>query len=578
MGKIRLGLAQCNFTVGDLEGNAEKIFQFYKKALDKGVQVLAFPELALTGYPPEDLLLKSRFLSDVDKTLQNLAPKLKNMLVVLGTVHTVEDVYNSAAIISNGRIIDYYHKNFLPNYNVFDENRYFQSGYAGLVLEYGRIKIGVNICEDLWYPKGPAYYEALLGDAELIINLSSSPFHSGKSNDRLKMISTRAQDNAAIIAYVNTVGGQDELVFDGHSMVVSEEGILLTMSPGFDEDLQVMDVSRDKVFSRRLHDPRRRKAKVQAIESHYSIRKIKIEPHQPQKKPKISPTIFPMMKTEEEIYSALKLGLSDYVKKNNFNKVILGISGGIDSALVAAIAVDTLGKDNVIGISMPSDYTSEESKYDAVKLAENLGIEFHEIKITPLFEDFKKTLIPFFEGLEEDITEENLQARIRGNIIMAFSNKFGYLVLATGNKSETSVGYSTLYGDMAGGFSLIKDVPKTMVYKLSRWRNEIGKNKVIPFRIIEKAPSAELKPDQTDQDSLPPYDILDNLIWQYVEEDHPCDEIVENGINENVLKKVVSMINANEYKRRQSAPGIKITPRSFGKDRRMPITNRYREI
>ncbi len=576
MGKYRLGLAQANFTVGDLKGNSDKILQIYNTARKKGIQILAFPELALTGYPPEDLLLKFSFLQDVERTLQKLATKMNDMLVIIGTVHVLDDVYNSAAIIHNGKIIDYYHKNFLPNYGVFDENRYFQSGHGGMVIKFGDINIGINICEDLWYPKGPTYYESLLGNAELVINISSSPFHYGKIEDRYKIISTRAMDNASIIAYNNLVGGQDELVFDGHSMVISEEGTIMAMSPGFTEDLLTIDISKNKVFSRRLHDPRRRKAKNKAKEESYPVTYHQVDAS-PLSEIHQTANITGWESPIEEIYSALKLGLQDYVRKNGFQKVILGISGGIDSALVAAIAVDALGKENVVGISMPTDYTGKDSKSDAELLARNLKIEFHEIPIMELFNNYKQMLQPFFKRKEEDITEENLQARIRGNIIMAFSNKFGYLVLATGNKSETSVGYSTLYGDMAGGFSLIKDVPKTMVYKLAELINTKAGFDLIPRRIITKAPSAELKPDQMDQDSLPPYDILDKIITEYVEEDKTIEDMVGGGLEYSEIIRVIKMINTNEYKRRQAAPGIKITPRSFGKDRRVPITNKYVE-
>lgn len=577
MNKIRIGLAQYNFTVGELEGNLRKIKNVINEAQKKEIDVLAFPELSVTGYPPEDLMLKSKFLNDAQKAVERLALEVSDMVVIVGAPHVEDDVYNTAYILYDKKIVGLYHKIYLPNYGVFDENRYFQSGKELPVLEVNGVRIGVNICEDMWYPKGPTYYQALYGDAELIINISASPFHTGKGRDRARMISTRAEDNAVVIAYVNLVGGQDELVFDGNSLIINEDGQILSKAPSFKEDLLVADIYKEHIFSRRLHDPRRRKLKVSKDASPFPINYIKIDKKSHPYSGMEPYRIEDFLPEEEEVLRALELGLKDYVQKNRFQKVVIGLSGGIDSALVATIATRALGSENVVCIFMPSRYTSQESYEDARILAKNLGVEYHEVSIDSLFEAYQKQLKPFFKDLPEDITEENIQARIRGNILMAFSNKFGYLVLSTGNKSEVSVGYSTLYGDMVGGFSVIKDVPKTLVYKIANYINTISNEEIIPKRIITRAPSAELRENQTDQDTLPPYEVLDKIIHLYVEEDWPPEKIIEKGFEEDTVKKVIKMINANEYKRRQSAPGIKITPRSFGKDRRVPITNRYKE-
>ncbi|GAB4169653.1 MAG: NAD+ synthase [Calditrichia bacterium] len=579
MSTIRLGLAQYNFTVGDIEGNKNKIIEIIELGSKKNIQVLAFPELALTGYPPEDLLLKSAFLKRANEAVKEISAAVGDMLVIVGAPHVTDDVYNAAYFIHGGEIAGVYHKIYLPNYGVFDENRYFQSGNTINVIQLNDMKIGVNVCEDIWYPKGPTFYQALHGDAELIINISSSPYHVGKSKDRIRMISTRAEDNAVVMAYVNLVGGQDELVFDGNSAVVSEEGKVLAKAPAFEEALLIADIKRERVFSKRLHDPRRRKLKMTNTSEIYPIDFINLGSISNQLSDKIKPEITDLeVREEQEVLLALETGLKDYVMKNGFGKVVIGLSGGIDSALVACIAVRALGPENVTCVFMPSKYTSKASHEDAKQLADNLGVEYHIVPIDDLFQQYKTLLSPYFKGKQEDITEENIQARIRGNLLMAFSNKFGYLVLSTGNKSEISVGYSTLYGDMVGGFSVIKDVPKTMVYKLSTYINDINKKEVIPERIITRPPSAELKENQTDQDTLPPYDILDQIIQYYVEEDWDTEKIIESGFDPDMVKKIVKMVNANEYKRRQSAPGIKITPRSFGKDRRVPITNRFNEF
>ncbi|RMG29006.1 MAG: NAD+ synthase [Methanobacteriota archaeon] len=577
MKNIRLALAQQNFTVGDIQGNVDKIIDTIEKAKQNQVDILAFPELCVTGYPPEDLLLKPAFLNQAYEAVKKIAKEVSDIVVIVGAPEVKDDVYNTAFILYDGEIAGTYHKIYLPNYGVFDENRYFQSGKDLTVLRMGAFKIGLNICEDMWYPKGPTYYQALYGDAELILNISASPYHLQKGRDRARMIQTRAEDNVVVIAYVNLVGGQDELVFDGNSLIVNEDGKTLCKGPAFEESLIISDIYRDHVFLRRLHDPRRRKAKLSLVTDTYNIQFVDI-PVKEKKRTIFSSGIQEdFLPLEEEVLRALRTGLRDYVRKNGFSKVVIGLSGGIDSALVATIATQALGPENVVCVFMPSIYTSQISYEDARKLAKNLNVEYHEIPIDRIFDIYKKELKPFFKEREEDITEENLQARIRGNLLMAFSNKFGYLVLSTGNKSEVSVGYSTLYGDMVGGFSVIKDVPKTLVYRLANYINQNSGDEVIPQRIITRPPSAELKENQTDQDTLPPYDILDQIIQYYVEEDWSFDKIVEKGFEPETVKQVIRMVNANEYKRRQSAPGIKITPRSFGKDRRVPITNRFRE-
>lgn len=575
MRKIRLALAQINPTVGELKGNLQKILKYLKMAHDQGADIIAFPELVITGYPPEDLLLKPGFIEENLDCLQQLVPHSKDIVIVVGYVDRGDDIFNGAAVLCNQKIAGVYHKRYLPNYGVFDEDRYFQAGKELSVFHFNGFNFGVNICEDLWYPGGPLRDQALYGNAEVVIDISASPYVIGKGKDREKMISVRARDNDVIVAYVNLVGGQDELVFDGTSLVVNQEGEVLGRSPSFQEHLLLVDLHPDNVFNRRLHDPRRRKEKfftppageiVNIFLSEIPLKKNRndLEPH-------ISAELSPI----EEIYQALNLGLKDYVTKNRFQKVVLGLSGGIDSALVAAIAVDALGSANVIGISMPSEFTSADSLEDARQLAKNLKIEYREIAISRMMDAYLQELEPHFKGHARDITEENLQARIRGNILMALSNKFGWLVLSTGNKSEVSVGYCTLYGDMVGGFSVIKDVPKLLVYELSRYRNQRAGKSLIPERILEKPPSAELRPDQKDTDTLPPYEILDPILRAYVEKDLSYEEIVSQGFAPAVVKQVIHLVDGNEYKRRQAAPGIKITHRAFGKDRRFPITNRF---
>jgi NAD+ synthase (glutamine-hydrolysing) len=574
MKTLRLALAQINFTVGDIEGNTGKIIEYIHKAEESEADIVAFPELSITGYPPEDLLLKPHFIDENLEALERIRASVNEIVAVVGFVDKRSDIFNAAAIICEREIKHIYHKMFLPNYGVFDEMRYFQAGEDFSIYDIGGALVGVNICEDIWYPDGPARVQALAG-AEVIININASPFHIGKPLQRKNMLSTRAVDSSVVIAYLNMVGGQDELVFDGHSLVYNEVGNLILSGKQFQEELLITDIDLDAVFMKRIHDPRRRhdlftldRDMVRTITVH--------ERPVHRKKPTIKPSAPEPLDELEEVYSALILGTRDYVGKNGFREVVVGLSGGIDSALVATIAVDALGRERVRGLFMPSPYTSRESREDTEELVRNLGIECSEIPIDNVFKAYLDTLSREFRGLEENVAEENLQARIRGNLLMAMSNKFGWLVLTTGNKSEMSVGYATLYGDMAGGFAIIKDVPKTMVYKLAEWRNRRGDSPVIPERVLWKEPSAELKEDQKDSDTLPPYEVLDPILKAYVEDDMSFDEIISMGCDVECAQKVIGMIDRSEYKRRQSPPGIKITKRAFGRDRRFPITNRYR--
>jgi NAD+ synthase (glutamine-hydrolysing) len=577
MKTIRLALCQINTTVGDIEGNARKIIEYIEEAKKNNPDIIAFPELAITGYPPEDLLLKPQFIDDNLKAIKDIQEYVTNFVAIIGFVDKKDDIYNSAAVIYNKKIVDVYHKVHLPNYSVFDEYRYFQPGTRCPIYEFGNTLFGINICEDIWYPEGPVNIQSLSG-AEFIININSSPYTIGKQELREKMISTRATDNIIIVAYLNSIGGQDELVFDGRSFVVNQDGEIIASAKQFEEDIILIDLDLDAVFMKRLHNPRRRQLKLKKIDNGVvPIISINVEKYKTSKSPNLSfhllkaPLSIPL---EEEIYNALLLGTRDYVQKNGFQDVCIGLSGGIDSSLVATIAKDALGKERVKGIFMPSRFTSKESREDAYELADNLGIKIIEIPIDSIFEMYLNTLKDEFKGLPFNTTEENIQARIRGNILMAFSNKFGWLVLTTGNKSEMSVGYATLYGDMAGGFAVIKDVPKTLVYKICQWKNQ--KVKVIPERVLYKEPSAELKPGQRDIDTLPPYEVLDPILKAYIEDDMTFDEIINLGCEPDCVKKVISMVDKSEYKRRQAPPGIKITQRAFGRDRRFPITNKYR--
>lgn len=577
MDSVRIALGQVDVCVGDLEGNVKKILDYISLAKELGVDILCFPELSVTGYPPEDLLLKPSFIEDNLGALDRIREASESITVVVGFADRDDDIYNAAAIIHDRRLVDIYHKRYLPNYGVFDENRYFQSGLRAPVYRIGELVFGVNICEDIWYPGDPTREQALLGNAQLIINISSSPYHVSKVRLREQMLRVRALDYSVILAFCNLVGGQDELVFDGHSVVINERGDVVARAGGFREEMLVVDININRVFRSRLHDPRRRKEKYALELESRRAEVVEIGGFADKEKPPITTGVADFLELEEEVFRALVLGTRDYVTKNGFKKVVIGLSGGIDSSLVAAIATEALGKENVIGVSMPSRYSSESSITDAQLLSKNLGIELLSIPIEKAFSAYLDTLSDVFRGKEQDVTEENIQARIRGNILMALSNKFGWLVLATGNKSEMSVGYCTLYGDMVGGFAVLKDVPKTFVYRLSEFYNRWKGREVIPKSVLEKPPSAELRPGQKDTDTLPPYEVLDPILKAYVEEDLSIEEIAALGFDEGLVRRVVRMVDLNEYKRRQAPPGIKITPRAFGKDRRFPITNLYRE-
>lgn len=577
MRTLRIGLCQINSTVGDIEGNTKKIVSYIQTGKRKGVDLLAFPEMAVTGYPPEDLLLMPKFIEANLRAVEEIAKATSSITVIVGFVDRDRDIYNGAALLHDGKRAYAYHKSYLPNYGVFDEDRYFQAGRENLVFVLKSTPIGLSICEDLWYPGDPVRTQTLHGGAELIVNISASPFHAGKIASREKMIATRAADNGAIVAFCNLVGGQDELVFDGGSMIFDQRGNLIARARQFEEELLVADLEMEAVFRLRLHDPRIRRERI--AEEPKALRKIDLPSRGTKKKPSLSsPKIAESMDPLAEIYAALVLGTRDYLWKNGFRSALVGLSGGIDSALTATIAVDALGKEGVVGVAMPSSYTSRASTEDAELLARNLGIRFLTLPITEIHQAYLKALALPFKGLQADVTEENIQARIRGNILMALSNKFGWLVLTTGNKSEMSVGYCTLYGDMAGGFAVIKDVPKTLVYDLARFRNEKEGKPLIPERCLSKAPSAELRPNQKDEDSLPPYPVLDPIVQAYVEEDQGVEEIVRMGFEEGLVKEVIRMVDRNEYKRRQSPPGVKITHRALGKDRRLPLTNRFRNV
>ncbi len=554
---LRIAIAQINCTVGDLDGNSEKISRYIQRAKGSGVDIISFPELALTGYPPEDLLLKPKFIEDNLKKIKELSKSVNDIVAVVGFVDRKgRDIYNAAAIIYNAKIYGIYHKMLLPNYGVFDEKRYFNPGDNPLVFKFGKFIFGVNICEDIWHKEGPTKQQALAG-AELILNINASPYHAGKIKEREEIIRKQAKASRLFIAYTNLVGGQDELVFDGQGMVVNDSGRIVSRAGAFKEDLLIADLN------------------IPVKKLRLSKRIITIADGLPSKdRAPLSRKGLSPLEAVAEIYQALLLGLRDYVTKNGFQKVVIGLSGGVDSSIVAALAVDALGKENVIGVFMPSRYSSSESEVDATQLAGNLGIKFITIPIEQIYKIYLMVLEPHFLGQDKDITEENLQARIRGNILMALSNKFGWLVLTTGNKSEMSTGYATLYGDMAGGFALIKDVPKQLVYKLARYRNSLSL--VIPERVLTKEPTAELRPNQKDRDTLPPYETLDPILKAYVEEDKDLAKIISSGLDKETVSRVLNMVDKSEYKRRQSPPGIKITPRAFGRDRRMPITNKYR--
>jgi len=567
---LRIGLAQINTTVGDVDGNVRRVCETLDRARAMGVDLIAFPELAIPGYPPEDLLLKPDFVRANQAALDRIAPCTHDLTAVVGFVDGADRLYNAAAVFVNGKRAGVYHKHRLPNYGVFDEKRYFHAGDACPVFSLNDSPIGVTICEDIWYPGGPPQAVAA-GGALVIVNINASPYHAGKWREREQMLRTRAQDYGAAIAYVNLVGGQDELIFDGTSVVLDHTGTVRARAAQFEEDLLVCDV--DIEAARRARQQQSLRAADEETAA-VATPVIDLRTRGPLSRPVLPAHLIEPLPPTEEVYSALALGLRDYVAKNGFKHVVIGLSGGVDSALVAAIAADALTPDRVHVAFLPSPYTSQESRSLATRAAGNLGVGVIDVSIGTIFKAYLDALAPVFTGRQPDVAEENIQARIRGTLLMALSNKFGWLLLATGNKSEYSCGYATLYGDMAGGFALIKDVPKMLVYELARWRNRQGE--VIPQGIIDRAPTAELRPGQKDTDSLPPYEILDPILRLYVEEDTPPDEIVARGFDATTVARVVAMVDRNEYKRRQAPPGVKITPKAFGRDRRLPMTNAYR--
>jgi len=598
---VRLALCQMNATVGDIAGNAARIRAGLDGAREAGAELVLFPELALTGYPPEDLLLREHFLLDVQAALGELAADTHGVVAIVGFPERAEHVCNAAAVLADGAVHAIYRKVHLPNYGVFDERRYFRAGAGGAVIDLGAHRIGLTVCEDIWEPGPPASEEALAG-ATLIVNISASPYHAGKGSERELMLAQRAREDRACVAFCALVGGQDELLFDGHSCVIGHTGETLARAAQFAEDLLICDLDLDAVAT-----ARQRSGSEQPV-AQSSPARVTVLPRLPSSSapargsgsdsgsssgsggsqlcataPAPAPPLAkPIEPSQAEVYAALVLGLHDYVDKNGFARVVLGLSGGVDSALVACLAADALGAERVSTVIMPSPYSSAATQDDARALAARLGLRTHELEIEAIMDAYAGTLRDEFAGLQADLTEENLQARIRGNLLMALSNKFGWLVLTTGNKSEMSVGYTTLYGDLAGGFAVIKDVPKTLVYGLCEWRNApagAGEGRAhapIPASIIERAPSAELRRDQRDEDSLPPYPLLDRILYGYIERGQGREELVAEGLPEPDVDRTIQLVDRAEYKRRQAPPGIKITTRAFGRDRRMPITNRYR--
>jgi NAD+ synthase (glutamine-hydrolysing) len=570
MRRLKVAACQLNPVVGDLEGNATRILEWYERLEADGVDVAVFPELALTGYPPEDLVLKPRFVADNLAALDGLAARTGRCALVVGFVDRRRDLYNAAALCLEGRVALSYHKRVLPNYSVFDEYRTFTPGTEALrLVEVQGVKVGLTICEDSWSPVGPML-DLAAGGAEVVLNLNASPYRAGRIEDRAVMLATRAADNSCAIVYVNQVGGQDELVFDGGSMIFDHRGHLITRAPLFTEHVLVCDLDVEPVFRKRRLDPRGSWVPTDALPVTVLGSTATIEG------PPSIPEPAELPDPLEEVWQALVLGTRDYAAKNGFTDVGVALSGGIDSTLVVAVAAEAVGPERVHAVLMPSRYSSEHSLSDSIALCRNLGVEHRTIAIESAHAAMLDMLAPSFEGREADTTEENLQSRIRGMVMMSLSNKLGWLVLTTGNKSETSVGYSTLYGDTAGGFAVIKDVGKLTVYDLARWCNQRAGREVIPEHIITKPPSAELRPDQRDDQSLPPYEVLDPILDGYVEQDLTASELIELGHDEDVVRRIVRLVDLAEYKRRQSAPGIRITDKAFGRDRRVPITNRYR--
>src|SRR6476646_9851328 len=570
---MRLALAQINTVVGDLDGNRSLILSRLDEARAAGADLVLFPELAVTGYPPEDLLLRPAFVRAARRSLDEIAAATSGIAALVGFPSFDGDLYNACAVCSGGEVRAVYRKRFLPHYGVFDEERYFASGRDLVVLSLGESLVGVTICEDMWQPGPPATDLALAG-AQLLVNVSASPFHVGKDRDRDEMFQQRARDTASFVALVNAVGGQDELIFDGHSCVLDDEGEVLARAPGFEEALLVVDVDPTAAIGRRLSETRRRAlAREQESPPTPTVVELAMQGQGPAVP---VPEVTPFAGELDAMRLALVLGLRDYVEKNGFKEIVIGLSGGIDSALTAALAVQALGADQVHGVSMPSRFSSAGTRTDAQRLAESLGIDFRELPIERIVGAFEDVLTSSFESRERDLTEENLQARARGVLLMALSNKFGWLVVATGNKSELSVGYATLYGDMAGGFALLKDVFKTDVFRLARHLNERSGRELIPQSTIDRAPSAELREGQLDEDSLPPYSELDRVLEAYVEEDRSLDELSADGFDPDVVARAVALIDRAEYKRRQAPPGVRLRPKAFGRDRRTPITNRWR--
>ncbi len=571
---LRAALAQTNPTVGDITGNARGIADLIAEAREQGAQLVVFGELALTGYPPEDLLLKPHFLQAARAALEELATGTNGIVALVGFPEHAEDVYNAAAVLADGAVAGIYRKMHLPNYGVFDESRYFQSGPRPATFELNGVTVGVTVCEDIWEPGPPATTEVLAG-AQVVVNLSASPYHVGKGAERERMLIQRARDNLTAILFSNLVGGQDELVFDGHSLAIDQDGHVIARAPQFERSLTICTVDPGTVGAARLRDPRHRGA-VRAERGAAGIEvdalpALTVEGRAGQ----VGGRALPVLSPEEEVYAALRTGLRDYVEKNGFDHVVFGLSGGIDSALVALLAVDALGAERVSCVVMPSPYSSGETQGDARAIARNLGTDLIELDIQGPMAAFDELLEEPFEGREHDLAEENLQARIRGNLVMALSNKFGWLVLTTGNKSELSVGYATLYGDMAGGFAVLKDVFKLWVYRLVEWRNAQSDTDLVPASVVERPPSAELRTDQLDEDSLPPYVVLDAILAGYVEQDLDVAALVALGHPVEEVERVIRMVDRAEYKRRQAPPGIRISTKAFGRDRRLPITNRY---
>jgi NAD+ synthase (glutamine-hydrolysing) len=572
---LRIALAQIDTVVGDIAGNEERILSAFSSARSQKADLVLFPELAVTGYPPEDLLLRPGFLATAEESLDRIARKIKGAVALVGVPHFDRDLFNACAICAEGELRGFYRKRFLPNYGVFDEERYFASSRELVLLDLGGVKVGVTICEDMWQP-GPPATELAVAGAELIVNISASPFYVGRDLMREEMFRTRARDMISFVAFCNLVGGQDELVFDGHSVVIDDEGEVVARAAGFVEELLVADIDPRAAIARRLSDVRKRalarEQPAPGLEPLSLPAPQERGPHD-----RLENHVVPAEAELEQMRRALILGLDDYVRKNGFTNVVVGVSGGIDSALTAALAVEALGADRVHCVSMPSRYSSRSTRDDARLLAESLGTDFREIEIEPMVKEFEKALAPAFSGLEPGLAEENVQARVRGLLLMALSNKFGWLLVATGNKSELSVGYATLYGDMAGGFALLKDVYKTDVFRLSRYLNDRARRELIPVSIIERAPSAELRANQLDEDSLPPYPKLDRVLEAYIEQDRSRSELIQDGFDLDVVERAIAMIDRAEYKRRQAPPGVKLRPKAFGRDRRTPITNGWRD-